>query len=246
VKAIVLCAGYGTRLGHLTREMPKPMLPLHGEPLLAHTLRYLAAYGCRQIAINLHYLPEQITSYFGNGAGYGVSLHYSLEPILLGTAGAVKSLEPWLAGDEDFVTLYGDILTDQDLTVLLATHQRYRAAATVLLHRRHGSTSVAQLDSVGRITDFVERPSDAERAAMPNGWANSSVYVLNRRILGYIPAGQAADFGRDVFAKVTQIDWLHGVPLTGYRCAIDSPERYREAEAAMTNGRYRPPRVAVE
>ena len=244
MKAVVLCAGYGTRLGDLTREAPKPMLPLHGQPLLAYTLRYLAAYGCRRIAVNLHYLPEQITSYFGDGAAYGVSLHYSYEPVLLGTAGAIRKLAPWLAGDDDFIVMYGDILTDQDLTILLEAQRRYRAAATILLHQRPGSTSVAQLDDTGRITAFIERPSDAERAAIAEPWANSSVYVLNRRILEHIPAADPADLGKDVFARVAQIELLQGVALTGYRCAIDSPERYRQAEAAIAGGLYRPAQAA--
>jgi NDP-sugar pyrophosphorylase family protein len=241
VKAIVLCAGYGTRMGDLTRYIPKPMLPLQGQPLLAYTLRYLAAQGCADVAINLHYLPEQITTYFGDGSRFGVALHYSYEPCLLGTAGAVKNLEPWLGGEEDFVAMYGDILTDQNLPVLYEAHRRNGATATILLHQRSGSTSVVQIDESGRITGFIERPTAAQTAAMPTSWANSSVYVLNKRILGHIPTAQPADFGRDVFARMAPSERLQGVALTGYRCAIDSPARYREADAAIAEGRYRLP-----
>lgn len=241
MKAIVLCAGYGTRLGNLTQDMPKPMLPLQGKPLLAYTLHYLAGQGFDQVAINLHFLPEQITSYCGDGAQFGVDIHYSYEPQLLGTAGAAKNLEPWLADVEDFLVLYGDILLDQDLSVLVERHYQARALATLLLHQRPGSNSLVQIDETGRIMGFVERPTEEQRAAMPYPWVNSGVHVLNTRILGYIPAGQPADFPRDVFARIMDKEHLRGVPLTGYRCAIDSPARYAEADAAIAQGRYRVP-----
>jgi len=241
VKAIVLCAGYGTRLGDLTREVPKPMLPLQGKPLLAYTLHYLAGQGFKRIAINLHFLPEQITNYVGDGARFGVRVHYSYEPQLLGTAGAVKNLEPWLADVEDFLVLYGDILLDQDLSVLVKRHRQVKALATLLLHQRPGSNSLVQMDETGRIVGFVERPTEEQRAANPFPWVNSGVHVLNTRVLDYIPAGHPADFPRDVFTKLVDKKRLYGVPLTGYRCAIDSQARYAEAEAAIAQERYRVP-----
>jgi mannose-1-phosphate guanylyltransferase/phosphomannomutase len=241
VKAIVLCAGYGTRLGDLTREVPKPMLLLQGKPLLAYTLHYLASQGFKKIAINLHFLPEQITNYFGDGSQFGVSIHYSYEPQLLGTAGAVKNLETWLADVEDFLVLYGDILLDQDLSVVVEHHQQARALATLLLHQRPGSNSLVQMDEAGCIIGFVERPTEEQRAANPFPWVNSGVHMLNTRVLDYVPAGQAADFPRDVFTKIVGKERLYGVPLTGCRCAIDSPSRYAEANNAIVQGRYRVP-----
>jgi len=241
VKAVVLCAGYGTRLGDLTRKVPKPMLPLQGRPLLLYTLHYLASQGFKHMAINLHFLPEQITNYFSDGSQFGVSIHYSYEPRLLGTAGAVKNLEPWLANVEDFLVLYGDILLDQDLGALVERHRETGALATLLLHQRPGSNSLVQMDETGRITGFVERPTGGQRAAMPYPWVNSGVHLLNIRILAYIPAGQPVDFPRDVFTKLVGKESLYGVPLTGYRCAIDSPVRCAEADGAIAQGLYRVP-----
>lgn len=239
MKAIVLCAGYGTRLGDLTREIPKPMLPLGGKPLLEYTLRYLARNGFSEIGINLHFLAEQITDYFGAGERYGVSITYSHEPVLLGTAGAVKKLEPWLADVEDFLVLYGDILIDQNLTDLWSFHRQKQALATLLLHQRASSNSLVQMDKTGRIIGFVERPTAEQRAAHPFPWVNSGVQVLSRRILNYIPVGRPSDLPRDVFVKIVGTERLYGVLLSGYRCAIDSPIRYTEAAVAIAEGRYR-------
>lgn len=238
MRGIVLCAGYGTRLGHLTRAIPKPMLPIQGRPLLEYTLRYLAGYGINQIAINLHFLPEQITDYFGNGDAFGVSLFYSYEKKLLGTAGAVKNIAKWLRDVGDFLVVYGDLLIDQDLRALLASHREKSALATLLLHQRRGSNSLVRMNEASRITGFIERPTEEQRKENPFPWVNSGVYALNSRILAFIPLGPTSEFPDDVFSRIMEQEPIYGFPLSGYRCAIDSPARYEEAKAAVAEGRY--------
>lgn len=233
MKALVLCAGFGTRLGDLTRNTPKPLLPIGGTPLIAHTLRYLARWGFDEVAINLHFRPEMIRDYCGDGSQFGVRLHYSCEDALLGTAGAVKRLEPFFSDVEDFLVMYGDLLLDQDLGTMLEFHRTRKASATLLLHQRKGSNSLVQLDRDNRITGFMERPTAAEREAFPYPWVNSGVQVLNRRMLAYIPSGSAADLPRDVYTKTIGKEPIFGFPLTGYRCAVDSPEQYEAAQKAI-------------
>src|SRR5437763_9158040 len=101
MKAVILCAGLGTRLGALTSNSPKVMLPIGGKPLLEHHIRLLARQGITEICVNVHYLPRVITDYFGDGSQFGVRLHYSLETKILGTAGGVKRFAPILC-DEPF------------------------------------------------------------------------------------------------------------------------------------------------
>ena len=238
MKALVLCAGYGTRLGDLTREVPKPMLPICGEPLLAYTLRYLAHYGFDQVAINLHFKPKIIVDYFGHGSKFGVTLHYSYEEVLLGTAGAVKNLESYFSNVDDFLVMYGDLLTDQNLTALMEFHRAKQARATLLLHQRAESNSLVQMDETNLIIGFVERPTEAERQAAPYPWVNSALQILNRRMLAHISSGQSADLPRDVYIPMLKQEPIYGFPLTGYRCAIDSPSRYAEVQAAVAEGRY--------
>lgn len=240
MKAIVLCAGRGTRLGELTRECPKPLLPLCGEPLLAHTLRHLAASGFREVGINLHHLGERIRARIGDGAAYGVQVHYAVEPELQGTAGALHGFAAWLAGG-DALVLYGDLLFDQDLRALVDAHRKQRADATLLLHRRSGSNSFVELDAAGRIRAFAERPDDDQRRRLGDAWVNSGVQILSAGLIAELPPGPS-DLPRDVYAPRCAELRLFGVPLAGYRCAIDSAERLVEAERALISGRCRPSR----
>ena len=238
MRALVLCAGMGTRLGSLTRDTPKPMLDIGGEPLLAHTLRHLARNGFTDVAVNLHFRPELFRNYFGNGERHGVSIRYSEEEALLGTAGSVKRLEAYLAQESDFLVLYGDLLIDEDFAAMMQSHRASDAAATLVLHQRAGSNRLVRMEDDRRITAFIERPSEEERARSPHPWVNSGAQILNRRMLARIAEGKG-DLPRDVYVPSLRDERIFGYPLTGYRCAIDSPERYEQAKRAVAEGRYR-------
>lgn len=236
MKAMILSAGYGTRLGSLTREMPKPMLAIQGRPLLEYIISNLAKHGFNQIAINLHFMPDIIKDYFGDGSQWGVELVYSYEPELLGTAGGVKKVAQFLGTDGDFLIHYGDILTDQDFTAMLHFHQQHQARATLLLHQRTRSNSIVSLDEQKRIIGFLERPTEEARRGVQSPWVNSGICICQPQLLTKIPAGVACDLPRDIFPKLIDEDErLYGYPLSGYRCAIDSPERLAEAQSAIAN-----------
>lgn len=243
MKALLLCAGTGTRLGALTSEMPKAMLDIDGEPLIARNLRYLAAQGIRDVAVNVHFRAEQIVNFVGDGGRFGVRVRIEHEDSLLGTAGSVRRLAPFFAGAEDFLVVYGDLLIDQDLQPMRTQHRARGAAATLLVHSRPGSNSLVRMEADGRISDFVERPSDNERRVAPYPWTFSGMQILAPRMLDWIvqhiPDGSAADFPRDVYIPCLREQPVYGFALTGYRCAIDSPERLTEARAAVVSGRYR-------
>lgn len=243
MKAVVLCAGMGTRLGHLTKTIPKPMLPLNEKPLLAHTLHYLKKYDIREIAINVHFFAKKIMDYFKDGHSYGVRLHYSHEGKLLGTAGALVKLAPWLAGEEDFLVLYGDILIDQNISLLIDKHRNEQSFATLLLHKRKKSNSIVKMDDSGRIICFKERPSEEERKLLfkddDEVWINSGVQVLSKDALEYIVNTGAFDLPQDVYCNTVGNKRIFGVSLTGFRIAIDSPNRYHEAEQAIKRGNYK-------
>jgi NDP-sugar pyrophosphorylase family protein len=241
-KALVLCGGYGTRLGKLTQALPKPLLPVGDVPLVGHTLALLAHHGIDQVAINTHFLPEAVEDALEDGARFGVDLHYAHEPKLLGTAGALANLRDYFADASTILVIYGDLLTDQDLRELVDQHERHSALATLLLHRRERSNSIVAMDADGRLSAFLERPSDEVRRRAGIGkdaWVNSGVQVISPELLAEIPDGVALDLPKDVYAHRVAEGRFFGVPLTGYRCAIDSPERYREAVLALESGRVR-------
>lgn len=238
---MVLCAGYGTRLGDLTREIPKPMLDLNGRPILAYLLAHLREQGFGEVAVNLHFRPQVIRDYFGDGAQLGVHLTYSHEEQLLGTAGGIKQMENFLRASDPFLVQYGDVLTDQDFGAMLEFHRQRRALATLLLHQRAKSNSVVTLDADGRIIGFLERPSEASRQGVISPWVNSGICLCSPEIFGSIPPGAALDLPRDIFTNLLGTGRLFGFGLTGYRCAIDSPERLAEARKALAEGRCQTP-----
>jgi len=232
-----LAAGYGTRLGTLTKDTPKPMLNLCGHPILEYILRHLARYDFDQIVINLHFKPWVIPHFFGDGSRFGVQLRYSYEPELLGTAGGVKKMGDFLSTDEAFMVYYGDVLTDQDFTTMLHFHRNRGAIVTLLLHQRdtYSFNSVVSLGGEGCITDFQERPRGQIKTKSP--WVNSGVYICSPQLLNEIPRDTFCDFPRDIFPKLVDSKRMFGFPVSGYRCAVDSFVELINARAAIIEGR---------
>ncbi|WP_276522304.1 nucleotidyltransferase family protein [Kallotenue papyrolyticum] len=192
---MILAAGAGTRLRPLTDTIPKPMLPIAGEPLLAHTLRWLQAAGIREIALNLHHLPQVIRQGLGDGAHWGVRLRYSEEAELRGTAGALLPLRDFF--DQSFVVVYGDLLLNLDLTTLIDTHRARGSMLTIALKttQQPQSQGMVEFDASGRVVRFVEKPR-VWPADHP--WANAGVYVVEPDVLRFIPADRPSDWGFDI------------------------------------------------
>jgi NDP-sugar pyrophosphorylase family protein len=237
VKALILAAGLGTRLGPLTAKCPKPMLPIAGRPLLEHSVHLLRAHGVREIAINLHHHPEVVVAHLGDGRPFGVKLVYSREARLLGTAGAAKRLSAFL--DEPFYVLYGDVLTDLNLSRLAAWHRARRAVLTMTFYRVEDPTraGIAEIDADGRVQRFKEKP---DRAEVFSDLAGTGIYVAEPEILDGVPPGCFSDFGQHL------IPWLleRGAPVygqlaDGYVLDIGSPERYRRVQVDAEEGRVR-------
>jgi NDP-sugar pyrophosphorylase family protein len=239
MKGVVLCAGYGTRMGELTRELPKPMLAVGGVPILEHILRNLARHGIWQIAINLHFGGEILRDHFKSGARLGVRLAYFVEPELLGTAGAVRNMRRFLGGDEPFVVHYGDVLTDHDMAKMATVHRQHGGQATILVHERLRSNSAVDVDSAGAVVAFHERP----KAPLPPpgpGFRRrvfSGVCICEPGVIDAIPAAVPSDLPRDVFPALARAGALFAHPLSGRRWAIDSRRRLLSARAAAESGR---------
>lgn len=239
MKAIILAAGEGTRLRPLTGEQPKPMLPIGGLPLLEHLIRLLARHGVYDIAINLHYKPEAVTSHFGDGAPWGVHLTYSYEEHILGTAGAVRRLQRFL--DQSFFVLYGDVLTDIDLTALATFHQARQAGLTMALYRvpRPWECGIVEVDGDGRVRRFVEKPP---RDNVFSDLANAGIYVMEPCLVADIPPDTFFDFGHDLFPRLL----ARGTPVYGYAIGDDvylldigSLDRYEQAQKDWAEGKVR-------
>lgn len=240
-KAIILAAGKGTRLRPLTNQMPKAMVPVDGRPLLEHTIELLREHGVREVAVNLHAHADAITEHLGDGSRFGVSLTYSFEPQLLGTAGAVKELEEFF-NDAPFYVVYGDVLTNLDLGLLLECHRDSGAMATIALHQPEDPTrcGVVQQDGNGRITDFIEKPTTGSTV---DAWANAGIYVMEPELLRRMSSEAPQDFGNDVFPELVE----NGGGLAGFRSDavfwdVGSVERLGMAEDWLRTESGREPR----
>src|SRR4030095_1963606 len=132
MKAMILSAGYGTRLWPLTVDRTKPAIPILGKPLVGYVAEYLASFGVDEIVVNLHHRPESVRRALGDGSKFGVKLHYVEEPEILGTSGALDNARALLEG-ETFVVVNGKIITDIDLDAAMETHRRTKAIATLVL-----------------------------------------------------------------------------------------------------------------
>jgi NDP-sugar pyrophosphorylase family protein len=200
MKAMVMAAGLGTRLRPLTDFLPKPMMPIANRPVLEHLLRLLHRHEVREVGINLHSEPEMIQRYLGDGSALDMSIRWSHEPELLGTAGGTKKLEDLWEGETILITS-GDGLHDIDVTALLGHHRRTNALATLAVKPVSDPSSygVVILDRDTRVRGFQEKPTrDEARSDL----ANCGVYVIEPELLERIPPGTFVDFGQDVWPSL--------------------------------------------
>ena len=207
---MIMAAGLAPRLRPLSDFLPKPMMPIANRPLLHHLLNLLHRHDIREVGINLHQAPEVIQRYFGDGSALDMSIRWSHEPELLGTAGGTKKLDDFWGAETVLVTS-GDGLHDIDVTALLGHHRRAGAIATLAVKTVPNPSpyGVVVLDRETRIRAFQERPTRDEARS---NLANCGVYVLEREVLDRIPAETFVDFGRDVWPSLVAA----GEPIYGY------------------------------
>lgn len=236
-RAMLLAAGRGERLKPLTERVPKPLVPVGGRPMVAYVLDLLAAAGIREVHVNLHHLGARVPDALGDGAPWGLSLHYHPEPAILGTGGGLAAACracPSLA-EGDFVMINADLLTDVDLAAVIAAHREHSPLATLVLRddpeaARYG---IIGTDAGGRIRRFLEvNTGGAQREHMFTG-----IQVLSPQILALMPADGAFPV-TDAYKAALKA----GAPLMahlhrGYWADLGTPERLRRAEADLVAGR---------
>lgn len=237
MRALVLAAGKGERLRALSREIPKPMADIDGRPVLEHVVEHLRRSGIRDIIVNLHHLPDAIRDHFGDGGRWGVSIEYSFEPELLGTAGAAKKLQDKLS--ETFLVYYGDNLCDCDLRRLERFHRRRGGAVTMVVAESYDDVAggVVEFGDDGLLTGFSEKP--AVTAGGPR-WENGGIYVIEPAVLPFIPEGRPSDFAMDVFPALLEAgERMYCYRSEGPIRGIDTPERFRLVEGELAEGRLK-------
>lgn len=237
MKAVVMAGGEGTRLRPLTCNRPKPLVPICNKPVMEYIIELLKAHGITQIAVTLHYLADEIGSYFGDGTDLGVQLKYSVEEEPLGTAGAVKLLEDYL--DETFVIVSGDALTDFDLSRVISYHQEKKSLATLTLTRVDNPLEygVVITEEDGTIRRFLEKPSWGE---VFSDTINTGIYVIEPEVLKYMEKGKNYDWSKDIFPLLLEKEKpMYGFITSGYWCDIGNLSQYRTAQMDMLTGKVK-------
>jgi len=193
---MLLAAGLGTRLYPLTADRPKCMGSVAGREVLVRNIEWLRSNGIHDLVVNLHYHAEAVVDSIGDGSRLGVSVAYSREPDLMGTAGGVRAARP-LIGSDTFLVVYADNLFDVRLQAVIDAHRERGATASMLLLQRAdvSSSGVAVLDEAGWITQFQEKPSPG---AEMSHWVNAGLVVCEPEVFEVIPETVPSDLSLDV------------------------------------------------
>ncbi|MBS1808998.1 MAG: NDP-sugar synthase [Acidobacteria bacterium] len=231
MKAMILAAGFGTRLWPLTIERTKPAIPFLNRPLIAYTIEYLKQYGITDIIINLHHEPESVRDQIGDGTEYGVKIHYSLEePEILGTSGAIDKVRDLLQ-DETFLVVNGKIITNLDLSAALQTHRSKKAIATLVMKPNPKCEKFSEIivDENGFYQGFGGFPKATDQGRLTSDIPLMfvGIHILEPKIFEYIPRAVFSDSIRDVYpnamaagekiaAHVGEGDWYELSTLARY------------------------------
>ena len=203
MRAMILSAGYGTRLWPLTEDRTKPAIPILGKPLVGYVAEYLAHFGCTEVVVNLHHRPQSVRKALGDGHQFGVNLHYVEEPLILGTSGAIDNARALLDG-ETFVVVNGKIITSIDLDAALETHRRRKALATLVLipnSARERFTVVHTADGLLQGFGAMASREDAGNESADAPLMFTGIQILEPGIFDYIPPGVFSHTTTDVYPQ---------------------------------------------
>jgi mannose-1-phosphate guanylyltransferase/phosphomannomutase len=238
MKAVIMAGGSGTRLRPLTSSLPKPMVPVVNKPMAEHIVNLLKEHGLNDIIFTLHYLPDAIRNYFGDGSEFGCKIGYSTEEGRpLGTAGCVKAIQDEL--DTTFVVISGDSLTDIDLTDAIRFHKEKKSKATIVLKRVESPLDygVVITDAEDRIQRFVEKPGASE---IFSDTVNTGIYILEPEVMLYVVMGREQDFSNDLFPLLLlRNEPMYGYIADGYWCDIGNLAVYRQAHQDLLDGKMK-------
>ena len=244
MQAVILVGGEGTRLRPLTLTAPKQMLPIMGVSMLERVMAQLALHGVDEAVLSLGYLPDRFLEAYPDGECAGVTLRYAVEPEPLDTAGAVRFAAEELGVTGTFLVVNGDVLTDLDVTALVAFHRRRGAEGTVALTPVEDPSrfGVVPTDEDGRVIAFVEKPPADEA---PTNMINAGTYVFEPTFLDRVPLGERVSIERSTFPAMVADGVLFAMPDASYWLDTGTPQAYLEAHTDIID-RVRTPSFDVD
>lgn len=242
-RAMVLAAGFGTRLAPLTNTVPKPLVTVAGVPFLEHLLGWLRDGGVREVVINLHHLGHLIEAHVGDGARFGLAVRYSRETTILDTGGGIKHAQALLDGEPFFVA-NGDSLLEISLAELADFHHAHRGIATLAVRPdpEAARLGLVEIDDDARIQRISGRPDGVTTRAL-RGFMFPGLHVLEPSIFQHMPDGGAFGIARTTYPELI----ARGLSLFGYETAarwinIDTPASVRAADQEIRRSPIAQPR----
>ncbi|HET6963384.1 MAG TPA: NDP-sugar synthase [Acidimicrobiales bacterium] len=231
MKAVVLVGGEGTRLRPLTLTKPKQMLPVGGRPMIERVLEWLAGHGVDEAVLSLGYRPDAFLEAYPEGEACGIRLRYAVEESPLDTAGAIRFAATEDGVDATFVVVNGDVLTDIDVTALVAFHRDRRAEATIALTPVEDPSAfgVVPTDEDGRVLAFIEKPPAGQA---PTNLINAGTYVLEPSVLERIPGGRRVSIERETFPALVAEGRLYALGSASRWLDAGTPATYLAANLA--------------
>ena len=241
MQALILAGGEGTRLRPLTANIPKPVVPIGNEPFLLRQINSLKNAGVTDIVLSTGYQPLAIEQALGDGSLYDVHLKYLVEPSPMGTAGAYKFAEKFLK--ETTIVLNGDILTDIDLKLVTDQHKEFNSTATIVL-TPVDNPSVYGLVETGedsKVLRFLEKPKQKELKKLKINTINAGIYILEPKVLGYIPENEKYSFEYQLFPSLLERkeNFRAFIAENNYWLDIGTPQRYLQAHYDLISGKIK-------
>ncbi len=230
-QALILAGGKGTKFRPFTYEMPKPMIPLAGKPILENIIVRLRNAGVKNILLSVSWKAEKIISYFGDGSNFGVKIDYIIEKEPLGTAGPLMLAENKL--DKAFFMLNGDIVSNIDYEDMMKFHKQSDGSMTIALAEADDPYKYGVVEVKGnKVIGFVEKPTKGRETT---SFVNAGVYVLTKDVFKYIKNG--FQLIENVFPVLAKSGKLNGYVHSGYWVDIGSLESYEKVQGDLQNGK---------
>lgn len=215
LKGMILAAGQGTRVRPLTKDMPKPMIPILGKPVMEYLIEHLARHGVREIMVNVAHSYRKIEHYFSNGSRWGVDIGYSFEgvydhgeikPSPLGSAGGMRRIQDFGGFfDQTTIVLCGDALIDLDIGAALKEHKAKKAMVSIVTmavpDNEVVNYGVVETDEEGRVLSFQEKPKPEEARS---NLASTGIYFFEPEAIALIPPGVVFDIGSQLFPLLVE------------------------------------------
>ncbi|MDD4122439.1 MAG: NDP-sugar synthase, partial [Eubacteriales bacterium] len=231
-----LAGGMGSRLKPLTDDLPKPMVPVMGKPLLERNMLRLKACGVDEIILSTSYKPQKIKEYFGDGAKLGLKIHYICEDIPLGTGGAIKNSQEFF--DDTFLIFNADILSNINIIEMLKFHKKKRAAVTIAVTEVENPSlyGVIEYDEDFYAESFTEKPKPSETKS---NYINAGIYIFEPEVLKEIPDFKVVSIERETYPLLLEKGYSIAVfKSSEYWMDIGTVEKYKQVHHDILNGSY--------